>query len=101
MEITKAEIYAVEVIERELRKTGLKPSDIAWKTAAKKAIRLLVNHQDEVRGMYAASENMLSDWILENSGIRALNAFDKMERLGLTGDVMHDLKILKAGNGKA
>ena len=79
--VTKAEIYAVKVIERKI---------IITRTAD-----VLAAHREEVRDMYKKSGLLLQDWIIKMSGIKDLIAFKKMKQLGFTGDVMQDMKKME------
>lgn len=45
--------------------------------------------------MYKKSRQLLAGWIVKMSGIEDLTAFRKMKRLGFTGDIMHDMKIME------
>lgn len=56
---------------------------------------MLAAHREEVRDMYKKSRQLLAGWIVKMSGIEDLTAFRKMKRLGFTGDIMHDMKIME------
>lgn len=86
--VTKAEIYAVKVIEEELNRKGIAPESIERKIIITRTADVLAAHREEVRDMYKKSGLLLQDWIIKMSGIEDLTAFRKMKRLGLTGDVM-------------
>lgn len=93
--VTKAEIYAVKVIEEELNRKGIAPESIERKIIITHTADVLAAHREEVRDMYKKSGLLLQDWIIKMSGIEDLTAFRKMKRLGFTGDIMHDMKIME------
>ena len=93
--VTKAEIYAAKVIEEELNRKGIAPESIERKIIITRTADVLVAHREEVRDMYKKSGLLLQDWIMKMSGIKDLIAFRKMKRLGFTGDIMHDMKIME------
>lgn len=98
--VTKAEIYAVKVIEEELNRKGIAPESIERKIIITRTADVLAAHREEVRDMYKKSGLLLQDWIIKMSGIEDLTAFRKMKRLGLTGDVMQDMKVMEQKGGK-
>jgi SOS response regulatory protein OraA/RecX len=93
--VTKAEIYAVKVIEEELNRKGIAPNIIERKIIITRTADVLAAHREEVRDMYKKSGLLLRDWIIKMSGIKDLTAFRKMKRLGFTGDVMQDMKKME------
>ena len=93
--VTKAEIYAVKVIEEELNRKGIAPNSIERKIIITRTADVLAAHREEVRDMYKKSGLLLQDWIIKMSGIKDLTAFRKMKRLGFTGDVMQDMKKME------
>lgn len=93
--VTKAEIYAVKVIEEELNRKGIAPESIERKIIITRTADVLAAHREEVRDMYKKSGLLLQDWIIKMSGIKDLIAFKKMKQLGFTGDIMHDMKIME------
>lgn len=98
--VTAAEIYAVKVIEEELNRKGIAPESIERKIIITRTADVLVAHREEVRDMYKKSRQLLAGWIVKMSGIEDLTAFRKMKRLGFTGDVMKDMKIMEQKGGK-
>jgi SOS response regulatory protein OraA/RecX len=93
--VTKAEIYAVKVIEEELNRKGITQNSIERKIIITRTADVLTAHREEVRDMYKKSGLLLQDWIIKMSGIKDLTAFRKMKRLGFTGDVMQDMKKME------
>lgn len=93
--VTKAEIYAVKVIEEELNRKGIAPESIERKIIITRTADVLAAHREEVRDMYKKSGLLLQDWIIKMSGIEDLTAFRKMKRLGFTGDIMQDMKKME------
>ena len=93
--VTKAEIYAVKVIEEELNRKGIAPESIERKIIITRTADVLAAHREEVRDMYKKSGLLLQDWIIKMSGIEDLTAFRKMKRLGFTGAIMQDMKKME------
>ena len=93
--VTKAEIYAVKVIEEELNRKGIAQNSIERKIIITRTADVLAAHREDVRDMYKKSGLLLQDWIIKMSGIKDLTAFRKMKRLGFTGDVMQDMKKME------
>lgn len=93
--VTAAEIYAVKVIEEELNRKGIAPNSIERKIIITRTADVLAAHREEARDMYKKSRQLLAGWIVKMSGIEDLTAFRKMKRLGFTGDIMHDMKIME------
>ncbi len=93
--VTKAEIYAVKVIEEELNRKGIAQNSIERKIIIARTADVLAAHKEEVRDMYKKSGLLLQDWIMKMSGIKDLIAFKRMKQLGFTGDIMHDMKIME------
>ncbi len=93
--VTKAEIYAVKVIEEELNRKGIAPNSIERKIIITRTADVLAAHREEVRDMYKKSGMLLQDWIMKMSGIKDLIAFKRMKQLGFTGDVVQDMKKME------
>lgn len=93
--VTKAEIYAVKVIEEELNRKGIAQNSIERKIIITRTADVLAAHKEEVRDMYKKSGLLLQDWIMKMSGIKDLIAFKRMKQLGFTGDVMKDMKKME------
>lgn len=95
LSVTDVEVYAVRCITEAMKKGGVPEGGKYWQTVVEKTTELLKYHREEVRSMYKASKTMLRDWIVKESGAAQFAVFTKMMRMGLTGDVMHDMKILE------
>lgn len=93
--VTAAEIYAAKVIEEELKRKGIETESLERKIIITRTADVLAAHREEVRDMYKKSKQLLAGWIVKMSGIEGLTAFRKMKRLGFTGDIMHDMKIME------
>lgn len=98
--VTKAEIYAAKVIEEELNKKGVGQYSIERRIILTRTADVLAAHREEVRDMYKKSKLLLQDWIMKTSGIKDLIAFRRMKQLGLTGNVMQDMKTMEKKGGK-
>lgn len=93
--VTKAEIYAVKVIEEELNRKGIAPESIERKIIITQTADVLAAHREEARDMYKKSRQLLAGWIVKMSGIEDLTAFKRMKQMGFTGDVMQDMKKME------
>lgn len=93
--ITAAEIYAVKVIQDELKKHGIEKESLNGRVAITRTADVLAHHKEEVRDMYKKSKGLLAEWIIRESHIKNLKAFKKMQEMGFTGDVLKDMDILE------
>ena len=90
--ITAAELYAVDVVEEELKKAGIKTASIEGQALIRYTANLLAAHREEIREMYKTSQDLLRRWIVEQSGISHSAAFRRMAAIGFTGNIMEDIK---------
>ena len=93
--ITEAEIYAVKVIQDELKKQGIEKQSLNGRVAITRTADVLAHHREEVRDMYKKSKGLLAEWIIRESHIKDLKVFKKMQEIGFTGDVLKDMDILE------
>lgn len=93
--ITDAEIFCVKHIEKELEKAGIRQSTKEWNTITARGMGLMVHHREEVRDMYRRNKGELQVWLNRMTGIVSMAAVRKMQQLGLTGNVLEDLKRLE------
>ena len=96
--VTAAEVYAVRCVTEQMKKAKVKEGSLYWKAVTERTTEILMNHREEVRRMYMDSKHILKEYIIKQSGAADYAAFTKMLRLGLTGDVMQDMKILQEVN---
>jgi len=95
MPVTAAEMYAVDCVVKTMRSKGIRENSPYWIAVVERTKDILMNHKEEVRRMYLDSKNILKQYIIRETGAEEYAAFSKMMRMGLTGDVMHDMKILE------
>lgn len=57
--------------------------------------RLVIRDRIGMWTRYYTDEDGLKEWILWKLGLKKVEAFDKMKRMGLNGDVLHDMEILE------
>lgn len=89
--LTKAEIYCAEVVKEATK--NMKPLD--RKCIYERTAILLQMHKEEIRHMFMNSKAQLKQWVLQFSGAANLKAFQHMQQLGLTGDILKDMEIME------
>ena len=93
--ITDAEVFCVRAVSEAMDAAGMHEGQQPYETVKKRMVELLTLHREEVRSMYASSKQMLKKWVMRESGAENVVAFRRLEQLGLTGDIMHDLKMME------
>lgn len=93
--ITNAEIYAVKVMQDELKRQGIEIQSYEGKIVSIRVSQVLARHTEEVRDMYKKSKQLLADWIIKQSNIKELKSFEKMAKIGFKGNIASDMKILE------
>lgn len=96
--VTAAEVYAVRCVTQKMKKENVKEGSLYWKAVTERTTEILMNHREEVRRMYLDSKHILKEYIIKQSGADDYAAFTKMLRMGLTGDIEQDMKILQEVN---
>lgn len=93
--VTEAEIYAAKIVEEELQREGITTESYEWRIIITRTADVLAAHREEVRDVYTRSKDFLADWILRMSGIKDLEAFRKMKRIGFTGNIADDMRKME------
>ena len=92
--VTDAEVFCVKCITQTLKAEKVPEGGAYWREVTEKAEKLLLHHREEIRDMYRNARTELRKWILEKSGAEDAVAFQKMQELGLTGNVAEDMEVL-------
>lgn len=92
--VTAAEVYCVKCVTQTLKAERVPEGGAYWREVTAKTEKLLLYHREEIRDMYRKARTELRKWILEKSGAENAVAFQKMQQMGLTGDVAEDMKKL-------
>lgn len=92
--VTAAEVYCVKCVTQTLKEERVQEGGAYWMEVAAKTEKLLLYHREEIRDMYRKARTELRKWILEKSGAENAVAFQKMQQMGMTGNIMHDMEVL-------
>lgn len=96
--VTAAEKYAVKVVQEHVDKERV--PEMVKREVFRRTADILLKHRQEVRDMYRTSKALLRQWILERSGADSAGGFQRMRRMGLNGDIRHDMEILEMAAGR-
>lgn len=92
--VTDAEVYCVKCVTQTLKAERVPEGGAYWREVTEKTEKLLLYHREEIRDMYRKARTELRKWILEKSGAENAVAFQKMQQMGMTGNIMHDMEVL-------
>lgn len=92
--VTAAEVYCVKCVTQALKVERVPEGGAYWMEVTAKTEKLLLYHREEIRDMYRKARTELRKWILEKSGAENAVAFQKMQQMGMNGDVAEDMKKL-------
>lgn len=92
--IARIEAFCLNTVIQELSSAGLRPSDKTYEQISRATAKLVIRNRKEIWTRYAQSKEGLKDWLLWKVGLRNNPAFEKMQRAGLMGDVLHDMEAL-------
>lgn len=92
--VSRIEAFCLNTVLQALHSAGLRPSDKKYEQISKATAKLLIRNRKEIWTRYAQSKEGLKDWLLWKVGLRRNPAFEKMQRAGVTGDVLHDMEAL-------
>lgn len=96
--IARVEAFCFNTVLQALQSAGLRPSDKIYEQINRSTAKLVIRNRKEIWTRYAQSKEGLKDWLLWKVGLRRNPSFEKMQRAGLTGDVLHDMEALKCLN---
>lgn len=92
--ITEAEVFCIEAVKKALKDKGIGRQDEMYVDMCKRTAAIIIHNRQGIWDRYMQSKEGLRDWILWKMGLRKVEAYDKMRRMGLTGDVIHDMEVL-------
>lgn len=93
--VEKMETFCIEAILQELKSAGLNPTDEKYMEISRRTAKLLIRNRRKNLIGYLQSKETLKEWLLWKLGLRQSVAFEKMKQMGLTGNVIHDLEVMK------
>lgn len=89
--VARMETFCIEAVLRELKSAGLSPADDKYMDISRRTAKLLIRNRRENLIGYSQSKEVLKEWILWKVGLKKSSAFERIERMGLTGDVLEDM----------
>lgn len=92
--IMEMDAFCCNVVLKELKAAGLTPKDERYVQISKATAKLLIKSRKEIWTRYLLSKEGLKDWILWKVGLKENPAYEKIQRMGLTGDVLHDMETM-------
>ena len=93
--VARMETFCIEAVLQELKSARLSPADDRYMDISRRTAKLLIRNRKKNLIGYLQSKDVLKEWILWKVGLRKSSAFERMERMGLTGDVIHDMEVLE------
>lgn len=96
--IARVEAFCFNTVIQALYSDGLKPEDDRYVQISRATTMLVKRNRNGIVTRYQLSKEGLKDWLLWKVGLRRNPAFEKMQRAGVTGDVQHDMEVLKCLN---
>lgn len=93
--VARMETFCIEAVLQELKSVRLSPADDRYMDISRRTAKLLIRNRRKNLIGYLQSKDVLKEWILWKVGLRKSSAFERMERMGLTGDVIHDMEVLE------
>lgn len=96
--ISRAEVFCLNTVIQALSSAGIKPESERYVQISRAAARLVIRNRSGIVTRYQLSKEGLKDWTLWKVGLRRNATFERMQRMGLTGDVLHDMEILGCVN---
>lgn len=92
--IMEMDAFCCNVVLKELKAAGLTPKDESYVQISKATAKLLIRSRKEIWTRYLLSKEELKDWILWKVGLKENPAYEKIQRMGLTGDALHDMEVI-------
>lgn len=99
--IGKVEAYCINTVLAEMKRMGLEPESAEYKRISRETAKLVIRGRRGIWTRYYTDKLGLKDWILWKLGLKKETVFDKMEKLGMTGDVIKDMVLLTGGKEDA
>lgn len=95
-EIGKVEAYCINAVLTELKRKGLAPEQEEYKRISRETARMVIRDRKGIWTRYYTDKEGLKDWLLWKLGLKKETVFDRMKRMGVTGDVLQDMELLSA-----
>lgn len=95
--IGKVEAYCINTVLAELKRKGLTPEQEEYKRISRETARMVIRDRKGIWTRYYTDKEGLKDWLLWKLGLKKETVFDRMKRMGVTGDVLQDMELLTGG----
>lgn len=95
--IGKVEAYCINTVLAELKHKGLSPEQEEYKRISRETARMVIRDRKGIWTRYYIDKEGLKDWLLWKLGLKKETVFDRMKRMGVTGDVLQDMELLTGG----
>lgn len=92
--IGKVEAYCINTVLAELKRKGLTPEQEEYKRISRETARMVIRDRKGIWTRYYTDKEGLKDWLLWKLGLKKETVFDRMKRMGVTGDVLQDMELL-------
>lgn len=96
--VTRIEVFCLNTVLQAMSSAGLKPGDDRYMKISRATAKLVIRDRKAIWIRYQMSKEGLREWILWKAGLRKNPVFEKINRMGLTGDAIHDMEVLKCLN---
>lgn len=96
--IANVDAFCINTVLKALSCAGLKPGEERYIQISKATAKLIIRGRRAICTGYSQSREVLKDWILWKVGLRENVAFERMEHMGLTGNILHDMEVLECSN---
>jgi hypothetical protein len=95
--IGRVETYCINTVLAELKREGLSPEQEEYKRISRETARMVIRDRKGLWTRYYTDKEGLKDWILWKLELKKEMVFDRMKRMGITGDVLQDMELLTGG----
>lgn len=85
--IGKVETYCINAVLAELKHKGLTPEKEEYKRISRETARMVIRDRKGIWTRYYTDKEGLKDWLLWKLGLKKETVFDRMKRMGVTGDI--------------
>lgn len=92
--IGKVEAYCINTVLAELKRKGLSPEQEEYKRISRETARMVIRDRKGIWTRYYTDKEGLKDWLLWKLGLKKETVFDRMKRMGVTGDILQDMELL-------
>lgn len=99
--IGRVEAYCINTVLEEMKRMGLEPESAEYKRISRETAKLVIRGRRGIWTRYYTDKLGLKDWILWKLGLKKETVFDKMEKMGMTGNVVEDMVLLTGGKKDA